>query len=293
MKEGLCVRLYSQVEYEGRDEFTSPEILRSDLAEVILRMTDLGLGDPLQFPFIDRPASKAVHDGYDTLAELGAIRKSGTQYQFPNSRWELTETGRTMARMQLDPRLSRMLVEARVEGCLPEVAVLAAALSIRDPRERPPEKAPQADAVHEAFKHPDSDFLARLNIWNRYHGDFEKLGSLVQKRRFCHEHFLSFPRMREWVYLHAEITGALKELEAGGSGRRRGNAEPKKRDRVSCPRFRKEPRTRAFGAYPPFCIPIFRRRSTGPSTGPFSAGISPTSPRTRRRTSTRAPRTAK
>jgi ATP-dependent helicase HrpA len=227
VKEGLCVRLYSQVEYEGRDEFTSPEILRSDLAEVILRMTDLGLGDPLQFPFIDRPASKAVHDGYDTLVELGAIRKSGTQYQFPNSRWELTETGRTMARMQLDPRLSRMLVEARVEGCLPEVAVLAAALSIRDPRERPPEKAPQADAVHEAFKHPDSDFLARLNIWNRYHGDFEKLGSLVQKRRFCHEHFLSFPRMREWVYLHAEITRALKELEAGGGGRRRapGNSE--------------------------------------------------------------------
>jgi ATP-dependent helicase HrpA len=223
VKEGLCVRLYSQVEYESRDEFTSPEILRSDLAEVILRMTDLGLGDPLQFPFIDRPAAKAVHDGYDTLVELGAIRKTGVQYHAPQSRWELTETGRTMARMQVDPRLARMLVEARVEGCLPEVTVLAAALSIRDPRERPPEKAPQADAVHEAFKHPDSDFLARLNIWNRYHGDFEKLTSLVQKRRFCHEHFLSFPRMREWVYLHTEITGALRELEAGerGGGRRR------------------------------------------------------------------------
>src|SRR5512136_2286714 len=99
VKAGLCVRLYSQVEYESRDEFTQPEILRSDLAEVILRMTDLGLGDPLQFPFIDRPANKAVHDGYDTLVELGAVRKSGTQYQFPNSRWELTETGRAMARM--------------------------------------------------------------------------------------------------------------------------------------------------------------------------------------------------
>ncbi len=226
VKEGLCVRLYSQVEYESRDEFTSPEILRSDLAEVILRMTDLGLGDPLQFPFIDRPAAKAVHDGYDTLVELGAIRKTGktgTQYPFTNSRWELTETGRAMARIQLDPRLARMLIEARAENCLPEVAVLAAALSIRDPRERPPEKAQQADAVHEAFKHPDSDFLARFNIWNRYHGDFEKLTSLVQKRRFCHENFLSFPRMREWVYLHAEITGALREREAGerGGGRRR------------------------------------------------------------------------
>jgi ATP-dependent helicase HrpA len=212
VKEGLCVRLYSQVDYESRDEFTQPEILRSDLAEVILRMTDLGLGDPLQFPFIDRPASKAVHDGYDTLVELGAVRRSGTQRRPADSRWELTETGRAMARMQVDPRLSRMLIEARAENCVPEVSVLAAALSIRDPRERPPDKAQQADAVHAAFKHPDSDFLVLLNIWNRYHGDFEKLGSLVQKRRFCHENFLSFPRMREWVYLRAEIDGALREL---------------------------------------------------------------------------------
>ncbi len=217
VREGLCVRLYSQVDYESRDEFTQPEILRSDLAEVILRMTDLGLGDPLQFPFVDRPAAKAVHDGYDTLVELGAVKK-GTQYSFPNSRasrWELTDTGRAMARMQLDPRLSRMLIEARDERCVPEVAVLAAALSIRDPRERPPDKAQQADAVHAAFKHPDSDFLVLLNIWNRYHGDFEKLGSLVQKRRFCHESYLSFPRMREWTYLHAEIESALRELERG------------------------------------------------------------------------------
>ncbi len=204
VREGLCVRLYSEVDYESREEFTSPEILRSDLAEVILRMTDLGLGDPLQFPFIDRPAAKAVHDGYDTLVELGAMRKS-----------ELTEIGRLMARMQLDPRLSRMLLEARAENCLPEVAVLAAALSIRDPRERPPDKSAQADAVHAAFRHPDSDFLVLLNIWNRYHGDFEKLASLVQKRRFCHENFLSFPRMREWTYLYAEIQEAMRRLRWG------------------------------------------------------------------------------
>ena len=204
VREGLCVRLYSEVDYESREEFTSPEILRSDLAEVILRMTDLGLGDPLQFPFIDRPAAKAVHDGYDTLVELGAMRKSYRS-------WELTETGRLMARMQLDPRLSRMLLEARAENCLPEVAVLAAALSIRDPRERPPDKSAQADAVHAAFRHPESDFLVLLNIWNRYHGDFEKLGSLVQKRRFCHENFLSFPRMREWTYLYAEISSVIRE----------------------------------------------------------------------------------
>ena len=238
VREGLCVRLYSEADYESREEFTSPEILRSDLAEVILRMTNLGLGDPLQFPFIDRPAGKAVHDGYDTLVELGAMRKSGTraggtsprflpkpraQFLVPHFRWELTENGRLMARMQLDPRLSRMLLEARAENCLPEVAVLAAALSIRDPRERPPDKAAQADAVHTAFRHPDSDFLVLLNIWNRYHGDFEKLVSLVQKRRFCHENFLSFPRMREWTYLHAEISSVLKEQSfRQGEGRGRG-----------------------------------------------------------------------
>ncbi|HVP91576.1 MAG TPA: DUF3418 domain-containing protein, partial [Terriglobales bacterium] len=236
VREGLCVRLYSEADYEARDEFTSPEILRSDLAEVILRMIDLGLGDPLAFPFVDRPAAKAVRDGYETLVELGAIFKSGTQYSIPDfgaggaagagacgaslksemnivppNSWALTDRGRIMARMPLDPRLSRMLVEAHREGCLPEVAVLAAGLSMRDPRERPPELASQADAVHAAFRHPSSDFLVLLNIWNRFHGEFETLGTAAQKRKFCHDHFLSFPRMREWVYLHQEIRGVLDE----------------------------------------------------------------------------------
>ncbi|MBM3306381.1 MAG: ATP-dependent RNA helicase HrpA, partial [Candidatus Aminicenantes bacterium] len=207
VREGVCVRLYSEADYEARDEFTPPEILRSDLAEVILRMIDLGLGDPLEFPFIDRPSAKAVRDGYDTLAELGAIMS-------PNSR-ALTEKGRAMARMPLDPRISRMLLEARAENCLAEAAVLAAVLSIRDPRERPPDKSAQADAAHEGFRHPDSDFIGLLNIWNRYHGDFEKLGTAAQKRKFCHENFLSFPRMREWVYLHDEILSVLSERRLG------------------------------------------------------------------------------
>jgi ATP-dependent helicase HrpA len=249
VREGLCVRLYSEEEYEARDRFTRPEILRSDLAEVILRMLDLGLGDPQDFPFIDRPASKAIRDGYETLLELGAIRRdnsgkenSGTQYSFPNlnaemsivspikpadprssSRrgrgprrpsgpaWALTDMGRLMARMPLDPRISRMLLEARRENCLPEVCVLAAALSVRDPRERPPDQAAQADAVHAAFRDPGSDFLVLLNIWNRYHGDFERLPAAAERRKFCHAHFLSFPRMREWVYLHQEIRAVLGE----------------------------------------------------------------------------------
>jgi ATP-dependent helicase HrpA len=252
VREGLCLRLYSETEYESRDQFTSPEILRSDLAEVILRMIDLGLGDPLGFPFIDRPAAKTVRDGYEALVELGAIFKLGTQYQLPNFRgrqdyrerregsgsiseigivspnspegpgWALTDKGRIMARMPLDPRVSRMLLEADRENCLQEVAVLAAALSIRDPRERPPDQAPQADAVHAAFRHPDSDFLVLLNIWNRYHGDFEKLGSVAQKRKFCHDHFLSFPRMREWGYLHEEIRSVLGEQHLRPGGRKTG-----------------------------------------------------------------------
>ncbi len=231
VREGVCVRLYSEADYEARDEFTPPEILRSDLAEVILRMIDLGLGDPLEFPFIDRPSARAVRDGYETLVELGAI-KWGTCYPFPIFRGGrdrgpnaeagagrdpgimspiLTEKGREMARMPLDPRIARMLIEARAENCLAEAAVLAAALSIRDPRERPPDKSAQADAVHEAFRHPDSDFVALLNIWNRYHGDFEKLGTAARRRKFCHDNFLSFPRMREWTYLHDEIVSVLRE----------------------------------------------------------------------------------
>ena len=247
VREGLCVRLYSETEYESRDEFTSPEILRSDLAEVILRMIDLGLGHPLEFPFIDRPAAKTVRDGYETLVELGAISRRGTQYSVPEYErsgkagqsivsplrinaqgpdWALTDKGRIMARMPLDPRVSRMLVEAGRENCLPEVAVLAAALSIRDPRERPPELASQADAVHAAFRDPNSDFLLLLNIWNRYHGDFEKLGTVTQKRKFCHDHFLSFPRMREWVYLYDEIRSVLSEQHQT-PGKTKGEVGPK------------------------------------------------------------------
>ncbi len=207
VQKGLCVRLYSEEDYASRPPFTAPEILRSNLAEVILRMIDLRLGHPLKFPFVDRPNPKNVEDGYETLVELGAIRRDGG-----GEPW-LTEKGRLMARMPLDPRISRMLLEARPEGCLRETAVIASALSIRDPRERPPEKAAQADAMHAPFRDPDSDFLTLLNIWDRYHGDFEGLKGLNRKRKFCHEHFLSFPRMREWTFVHAEVLDILRELK--------------------------------------------------------------------------------
>jgi len=223
VREGVCVRLYGQEDYEKRPPFTVPEILRSNLAEVILRMIDLRLGDPLAFPFVDRPNPKTVEDGYETLAELGAIRREGGDPR-------LTDRGRSMARMPLDPRVSRILLEAREEGCLREAAVIASALSIRDPRERPLEKAAQADAMHAPFRDPDSDFLTLLNIWERYHGDFEELKGLNRRRKFCRDHFLSFPRMREWTFVHAEVLDILRELRiAPGAGR----AAPAARTRES------------------------------------------------------------
>jgi len=204
VQHGVCIRLFTEKDYQTRLAFTPPEIMRSNLAEVILRMIDLKLGHPADFPFVDQPKSKHIKDGYDTLVELGAIKRQDREYT-------LTEKGRVMARMPLDPKISRMLLEAREEGCLREMAVIAAALSIRDPRERPPEKADQADSSHAPFRHLNSDFLTLLNIWERYHDALKRLPSRNKQRGFCHEHFLSFSRMREWVHVHDQILAILKE----------------------------------------------------------------------------------
>jgi len=203
VRSGLCIRLYGEKEYAARPPFTPPEILRSNLAEVILRMIDLGLGRPERFPFLDPPKPAHIKDGYATLVELGAIRKNGRGFR-------LTAMGRIMARIPLDPRLSRMLLEARKEGCLREMAVIAAALSIRDPRERPPEKSDQADTVHASFRHPDSDFLTLLKLWDGCR-EFREKWPRKKQRLFCREHFLSFPRMREWMRVHDQILAVLRE----------------------------------------------------------------------------------
>jgi ATP-dependent helicase HrpA len=202
--KGVCVRLYSEDDYESRAAFTPPEILRSNLAEVILRMIFLNLGDPASFPFLDKPKPRSVKDGYDLLLELGAITRQGTELA-------LTDKGRLMAHMPLDPRISRMLLEARKEGCVREVAVIASALSIQDPRERPAEKADQADHMHAPFKDNASDFVTLLNIWNRYHREWATLKTQNKMRKFCKAHFLSFPRMRDWVYTYDQIITILKE----------------------------------------------------------------------------------
>ena len=204
VQNGVCMRLYSEEAYESRPVFTSPEIQRSNLAEVILRMLSLKLGHPSGFPFLDPPSERSIKDGFDLLVELGAVVKAGQDFR-------LTERGKMMARMPLDPRIARMLLEAAQEGCLEETAVIASALSIQDPRERPAEKALQADQMHAPFKDPDSDFLTLLNIWNRYHREWETLKTQNQMRKFCTTHFLSYTRMREWVYTRDQIAAILKE----------------------------------------------------------------------------------
>jgi ATP-dependent RNA helicase HrpA len=210
VENGVCIRLYPEEDYLNRPLFTQPEILRSNLAEVILRMIALKLGDVADFPFIDRPAEKSVRDGFDLLVELGAIVRAGAKRKNAPA-YQLTENGRTMARMPIDPRLSRMLIEAQKEGCLGQVVIIAAALSIQDVRERPLEKAALADQAHRPFVDPLSDFITILNIWRAIHDRADRPRSMNELKKFCRQHFLSFRRIREWRDIHRQITAALKE----------------------------------------------------------------------------------
>ncbi len=204
LESGVCIRLYSEEDYESRPEFTEPEILRSNLAEVILRMISLKLGDIGAFPFLDRPNPRNIKDGFDLLVELGAVvRRNGSIF--------LTERGRLMARMPVDPKISRMIIEARKEGCVHDVAIIASALTVQDPRERPMAKAAHADQMHARFKDAGSDFVTLLNLWNVYHRSWEILKTQNRIRKFCKEHFLSFPRMAEWRHIYEQISVILKE----------------------------------------------------------------------------------
>ncbi|MDA8164160.1 MAG: ATP-dependent RNA helicase HrpA, partial [Desulfobacteraceae bacterium] len=209
---GVCLRLFSEEDYNNRPEYTLPEILRSNLAEVILRMISLRLGDPAEFPFIDPPSSRAIRDGYSLLRELGAIDAAD----------RLTERGRIMARLPLDPRISRMIVEARDRNCLTEVTVIAAALSIQDPRVRPAEKEAEADAVHARFQDKGSDFFSYLNLWQTVRSTMEQVKSQSRLRKFCKTHFLAYQRLREWLDVHEQIWAVLEEENGPArDGRRR------------------------------------------------------------------------
>ncbi|MBU0986150.1 MAG: ATP-dependent RNA helicase HrpA, partial [Proteobacteria bacterium] len=216
VEKGICIRLFSEEDFESRPMFTLPEVLRANLAEVILRMIALKLGDISDFPFIDRPDAKSIHDGFDLLVELGAII---SQFDSKNDRgkqrYTLTKSGTLMAKMPIDPRLSRMLIEARTQDVVKEMIVIAAALSIPDPRERPSEKAELADQAHKTFQDPASDFITLLNTWNRYHQDRDNSKTpgqtFRQLKNFCKAHFLSFNRMREWIDIHGQLSQILKE----------------------------------------------------------------------------------
>jgi ATP-dependent helicase HrpA len=200
--EGICFRLYSEEDYESRPRFTPPEILRANLAAVILRMKAFELGDVETFPFIDPPQERAIKAGYVLLQDLGALDQAK----------DLTELGRQLARFPVDPTVGRMLLQARREHALREVLVIAAGLSVQDPRERPMEKREAADQMHRRFVHPESDFLTLLNIWNAYHDETERL-SQGQLRKFCKTHFLSYTRMREWRDIHQQLVSVLKDLD--------------------------------------------------------------------------------
>ncbi|UCF95512.1 MAG: ATP-dependent RNA helicase HrpA, partial [Desulfobacterales bacterium] len=222
VENGVCIRLFAEEDYEARPLFTPPEILRANLAEVILRMIALRLGDISTFPFIDRPDLKSVNDGFNLLFELGAIvqeqkaagngQGAGPDWRSAETPMRLTARGRLMAKMPLDPRLSRMLLEAHREGCVDAMAVIAAALSVQDPRERPAEKTREADQRHAAFNDPYSDFVTLLNIWHRYHATWRESQSQKQMKRFCRENYLSYKRMREWRDVYSQITAILQEF---------------------------------------------------------------------------------
>ncbi|MBE2287374.1 MAG: ATP-dependent RNA helicase HrpA [Prosthecobacter sp.] len=186
VREGLCIRLYEQDDFEKRDRFTMPEIQRANLAEVILRMKAFKLGEIEAFPFINPPSSAAIRAGYELLHELGSL----------NDTHELTPLGHELAKLPLDPTLGRMLLHARTENVLPEMLVIASGLSIPDPRERPEEKKELANAAHKVFAAPDSDFLSLLKIWNAAPDPLER--SRNSLRKFCKSNFLSFTRMQEW-----------------------------------------------------------------------------------------------
>ncbi len=253
---GVCIRLYSEQDYNERPRFTQPEIQRCNLADVILRMAVVGLGDIERFPFLNAPPARAVRAGYALLQELGALapesgggakkrdegvaspgqpdagaatppspagessirgpaatppglRRPGEGGPSPD---RLTDVGRELARLPVDPTVGRMILQARAEHCLREVLIIAAGLSIQDPRERPLERQAQADAAHRRLAHGDSDFLTLLNLWEALHGEFEVMtqGGL---RRFCREHFLSYTRVREWRDLHDQLVEVLAERD--------------------------------------------------------------------------------
>ena len=207
--DGICIRLYSEADFASRPEFTDPEILRTSLAAVILAMAALDLGDVADFPFIDPPDTRDIADGVRLLTELGAMAGQ-----------TLTDIGRKLAALPVDPRLGRMIIEAERNGCVHEVLVIAAALAIQDPRERPADAREAADVQHARFAEPGSDFLALLNLWEYLRARQRELSGSAF-RRMCRREYLHYLRVREWQDVYGQLRQAARELGMTvGAGRR-------------------------------------------------------------------------
>ena len=204
--DGICIRLYAEDDFDSRPAFTDPEILRTSLASVILQMTSLGLGDVGAFPFLDPPDRRQITDGVQLLDELGALEPAGRD---PARR--LTPVGRRLAQLPIDPRMARMVVEADRNGCVHEVMVIAAALTIQDPRERPVDAQQAADDKHRRFADETSDFLSYLNLWNYLREQQETLSS-NQFRRLCKAEFLHYLRIREWQDLYGQLRSIARSI---------------------------------------------------------------------------------
>lgn len=203
---GLCIRLYSEDNFAGRDPFTEPEILRTNLAAAILRMKLLGFGAIEEFPFLDAPDTRLIADGYRTLEELAALDAAG----------RLTPLGKELARLPVDPRIGRMLLASADYHCLTELLVIAAALSVQDPRERPQDLQQAADQIHATFQHQDSDFLTFLNLWRFLEQERARL-SKNRFRKLCQRHFLSWKRVQEWRDTHAQLALTMHEMGYKGN----------------------------------------------------------------------------
>jgi ATP-dependent helicase HrpA len=200
--DGVCIRLYDEADFGNRPRFTDPELLRSSLAGVILRMKSLGLGDVVGFPFIDPPSSRLVTDGYQLLAELHALDEQGG----------LTKIGTQLARLPLDPRIARMLLAAEQQRCVREVLIIASALSVQDPRDRPMERAQAADEKHKLFADERSDFMGWLKLWRWYEEQVQHKKTNRQLQTLLQDHFLSPRRMREWRDIHGQLHAQVSEL---------------------------------------------------------------------------------
>ncbi len=223
IEAGIAIRLFSEDDFASRPEFTEPEILRTTLASVILQMTSLGLGDVARFPFIEPPDARNVRSGTMMLEELGALSTGAMNGKGGRGQPRLTKIGRSLARLPIDPQLGRMLLEADRLGCLREVLVIAAALSLQDPRERPADQQAKADERHSRFRDQRSDFMAYLNLWDHLREQQQALGSSAF-RRMCRNEYLNYLRVREWQEFESQLRQVAKQVgltvpprDSGGS----------------------------------------------------------------------------